>query len=622
MSDGIVYEEEIQQDRPTSTTSTFCVNESSDSDSDLAPLDELLLPSRKTSTDPEAGFKRETRSRTEKQRNTLSGKQEPVKRDSKYSLTKLVEDSFRDKTRLQQLKDMEAEIDAAETKELENAKSALGGDTSLIDPSAFSSLIDDDDDQDRTERLQLAIKRQDMLHRDVVWHAFTDQDRCADPDYPDFPIAAVEKLPKLSKLAEPLFREQAFLTGFASEWLGSCETIPGGLMNWLWKASIYEPRNDLRHAYGCTLKECAQHLTQYINFPFLSRPLQGMGTRRDALNPIKPIEHTTQPIKEAPKKPPMLLHRFIRSLHFIGSAIPASLLPGVIGVLLRLGIDRCVSENLDVLPDLTALLTQLIKASHASNREHPLAGIEGDFPGTIVHPVLQKRLLSLVSDNSIECYLFKRRLALAFFLSSPSWLADPLQNTELLTRRITRHISSSDKFDPLQEELDYRCLNASIHILNIAIGPGFRASDLLKSDATEDNLQEKKEEEKRFNIQVDKLSSTINSLYTRVQDTGASHMLRTTAKSSIHNLQFRLDYAVRTKPKPRKDVLGSSMSDNRKLSFVPKPVRRASLGSDRSTDLKKRKVTFKVSEDSVIAEREKSGLDGFWNQKSATASTE
>lgn len=60
-----------------------------------------------------------------------------------------------------------------------------------------------------------------------------------------------------------------------------------------------------------------------------------------------------------------------------------------------------------------------------------------------------------------------------------------------------------------------------------------------------------------FNDSVDQLHAVLSRLNSRIVDTGASHMLRTEAKTVLSLLLLRLDYAVRTRRRPRRNVFAS-----------------------------------------------------------------
>jgi hypothetical protein len=63
-------------------------------------------------------------------------------------------------------------------------------------------------------------------------------------------------------------------------------------------------------------------------------------------------------------------------------------------------------------------------------------------------------------------------------------------------------------------------------------------------------------EEIAFNRKIDKLADRIQAIFASIADTGASHLRRTEAKEALQALRYKLLYAVRTEPRPKKSVFG------------------------------------------------------------------
>ena len=93
---------------------------------------------------------------------------------------------------------------------------------------------------------------------------------------------------------------------------------------------------------------------------------------------------------------------------------------------------------------------------------------------------------------------------------------------------------------------DYTRLAAAISILDIGIDDGDPPTSPFDVQAELD-----------FNHEVDRLAKMVKSMFTRIIDSGASHMTRTEAKDVLEALHARLVYAVRTKPKPKKRLFGN-----------------------------------------------------------------
>jgi len=127
------------------------------------------------------------------------------------------------------------------------------------------------------------------------------------------------------------------------------------------------------------------------------------------------------------------------------------------------------------------------------------------------------------------------------------------------------------------ENTDYTVVAARIGILDIAIGPGFssfaflvptpshgeRSQDLAKPNHNSDPSKaylpsDESDTEPTFNAHIDSLTTALRALASRIRDAGAAHMRRTECKTAIERLVVRLEFAARTKPKPRRGVFGAA----------------------------------------------------------------
>lgn len=94
-------------------------------------------------------------------------------------------------------------------------------------------------------------------------------------------------------------------------------------------------------------------------------------------------------------------------------------------------------------------------------------------------------------------------------------------------------------------EYDYGELSAVTDLLNVAIDSGWSGLAFPTKEA-----------EKDFNADVDRLSDRVKKIFVSIQDSGASHLKRTLAKEALETLHYRIIYSVRSKPPPKKTLLG------------------------------------------------------------------
>lgn len=166
---------------------------------------------------------------------------------------------------------------------------------------------------------------------------------------------------------------------------------------------------------------------------------------------------------------------------------------------------------------------------------------------TVSDSSLRLQLLQVIPAWYSRLTLFRQRLALAFFFQDSQYLskvAEHIVDLKLISRRLEKPQFA------VTNETDFDELTASISILSISIDCGDLPSTC------------NKEAELAFNKDVDALVLKVNSMFNDIVDTGASHMRRTEAKEVLEGFQRRLEYAVRTKPKPKKMIFGNA-------KFVP-----------------------------------------------------
>ena len=166
---------------------------------------------------------------------------------------------------------------------------------------------------------------------------------------------------------------------------------------------------------------------------------------------------------------------------------------------------------------------------------------------TIKDATLRLQLLQMLPAYSSRLILLRQRLALSFFFQDPHYLNKP--DEQLVDLKTITHHLQTPQFT-INHATDFSDLAASISILSIGLDCG----DPPPSPCT-------KEEEKAFNKDVDVLALKVNAMFKDIVDTGAAQMKRTEAKEVLEGFQRRLEYVVRTKPKPKKLIFGDSVVD-------------------------------------------------------------
>lgn len=189
---------------------------------------------------------------------------------------------------------------------------------------------------------------------------------------------------------------------------------------------------------------------------------------------------------------------------------------------------------------------------------HHLVDIQSDFIDILSEEVLQLRVVTAIPDFSSRLRSMKRQMALSFFFSesinSRTWSQDPSQLTSKVVQQLTAH----EKYDITNGDVDFIGLSASIVMLDIGIGGGFRQPLF---DETLHTVMSR-EEETDFNDNIDRIAKRVSTISGRIPDSGASHMSRSDAKIALVRLHDRLMKSVRTKPKVKKSIFESPGATN------------------------------------------------------------
>ncbi|KAI5290491.1 hypothetical protein KEM54_001381 [Ascosphaera aggregata] len=173
---------------------------------------------------------------------------------------------------------------------------------------------------------------------------------------------------------------------------------------------------------------------------------------------------------------------------------------------------------------------------------------------TVPNPEFQSLILRCIPSLDRRTARFRCRLASAFLYNDDKCLAEPFETllnipkiVRFLERRfdVTRLKLQQQQRDEengdsnssdIDETVNYYELAALASIVNIAIDNARSTSEPFSS----------KEEETRFNKQVNDLAGIIKRIFSNIQDSGASHLKRLEAKERLQMLYYRVLYGVRT----------------------------------------------------------------------------
>ncbi|MCJ1459499.1 hypothetical protein MMC28_009878 [Mycoblastus sanguinarius] len=443
-------------------------------------------------------------------------------------------------------------------KAMTDEEGRIPSEKTILDVDLIKEVMKNHGDEDDISRLKIAIQRTEALNHSKIW-SFFDDNSGESFEQGDFPN--IENEPLAQILTEPPSRHQAFLSGYVGEYAMK-QGLPEEVLLWIMDAVCLESRDDLRYSFTSSLKEAAKQITPLLTPGRIDALFRKMGATAAALDTersVVPRAVLSESI-EAVSRPNLLsildLFRTAAGDMSSGSRIH------IVCTLCRLALDHSISNDPHAISAIEESFASLVESIPDRDLDHEVGYKPKAKQGkanensdqfqvvlTTVLPSIADTTLRLQLLQSIPAYpyrlaFFRQQLALAFFLGDNPYFQRRAQ--ELVNLRIiARHLHQPQYI--VNNTTDYAELAASISILSIGIDCG----DPPSAPYTRD-------EETRFNSDVDLLAQRIKEMFTQIIDTSASSIRRTEAKEVLEGLHSRLMYAVRTKPKPKSMLFGNS----------------------------------------------------------------
>lgn len=466
----------------------------------------------------------------------------------KHSLFSMVKQSAREAA-------SEANIAQAEAEMLEQERLERQRGNALENTIETKSMAKEfAQDSDEEERMLMAMERTEVLKGEETFHFFLNETQ----NWTDtvFPTSGLEKY-GLDFLRDESKRQHACTSGFLAL-VASQQGLPEPLVIWMHNKIFSETSEQLCESYVAILDALVrgQHHVPDLAFS-LSEQYPGQ-TLRDA--------EESMTIEDGSFVPRSLKY----TLKTMAVLAPHTSLVDqacALAELILLNNDENVRGNMDIQSSIEHSMHAIL-ASNASDES--LQAVYRETTRQTLHAssisrhLLSRAIVSIPATTSALQQL-RRKLSLHILLDASIDedidVTSPSTGVRLLLR-MKRHDSFS-----ITETTNYTLLHSLIDLVDIAIDVGFSdLSFLNQNDQTSDQnglraksvfghaITAQSPAEKSFNAQIDDIVSHLRSMCSKIRDAGTSHLKRTEAKSALERLIVRLDYAVRTKPRPRKGV--------------------------------------------------------------------
>ncbi|KAK5175102.1 uncharacterized protein LTR77_000239 [Saxophila tyrrhenica] len=496
----------------------------------------------------------------------------------KHSLANMIKQQKKHEKSEARIQEAEAAFEAARKRREEELQRAGGPSAGLQAATA--------DDSDEGERMKLAIARTEAMQGEQQLFYFRGIKEPVRSAFPGESGTIWERYRNNDKA-----REQAFLSGFVAQ-LADANKLPDDIAGWIIEQLPHEPRQDLCEAYVevlrvlSTSKSLDQRVSPRLTTFHELAHLEASHTSNTSMPKMDP-EPASTPLPDTGTLPGLrhVLHalRYVHARRHDHCAPVAAVLSELIPAL----IDVRVTKDTSLCEDVADTVECIVEAFSDKpsfeilcKRVHKACAEQ-----TQLSPLLHCRAIAAMPARSKQSHHLRRMLALhhvtdkrspeayTLDLSSPQWV-------DIILSRL----KTAPEF-AISESSDYALLSALISVLDIAIDAGFsdfsfrqhrtRTSKPINTFAKTSPWAKAEAE---FNAQVDALVAKLRSISSRIRDAGTTHLRRTEAKGAIDWLVLRLEFCVRTKPKPKGGVFGGGMGGQRE--FLSRFLKHAGGGED------------------------------------------
>ena len=331
--------------------------------------------------------------------------------------------------------------------------------------------------------------------------------------------------------------------------MGAKGELSDSLLKWTFESIALEPRDDIREAYiRCVADASAQWTRMNLTAREVQDVFQTLGADPDAIRDgVDIVRNRKRALSERQRDPKYLLS-VLETFDAIADDLDFTALSKLSSVLSRLSLDDEAMEDGRISVAVEESISRLLELPNQKSRMHVAERILTDMGNNLKDSFLQARLLSHILPTSPLASRLQLLLAQIFLLQASVQPHHLLETPSISLPALLQHLrlptfDVSHRHD--DNRVNYTELASLTHIFGIAISDGGHPFEF-NSKAVEN----------AFNRQVDDLADRVNTIFSSIADTGASHIRRTEAKEALGVLHKRLLYSVRTRPRPKKSVFG------------------------------------------------------------------
>ncbi|OJD18050.1 hypothetical protein AJ78_01880 [Emergomyces pasteurianus Ep9510] len=457
-----------------------------------------------------------------------------------FSLDTLVADAANDK---------ETEAKVAKIKQSLLPKNQTKKRRGILHDDVLAAAIEDETDTKGIQRLRDAVERTETFAIGKNWMFF--EDKPLDVPQPKFPSGWIQPGSWEANLEDPDSRGPAFFSGIVASRVSN-NILPDEILLWLLQTISTEEDGYLRSANITVLQGSnSKRISSLITPSHIDQLFQRLGARPASLalsSSLQPNYHISEEYWDRDNRNLLSAVALIRAL---SEKFNDATRQHALKIILRLAIDEAVMTDCLVCVEVQNFIITNLE-NYAAIPDPALHTLSVHLFKTINDVELQNQLLKNILPTNPRLALFRCRLAWAWFYGDLSFLDRPkhqLFDLPLLTNHLKHdpRFDTNMRFNGSNDRFNFWELHALTSILDTAIDSGSTRPSFVNENGDADKLSEH-----QFNASVDELADCIKAMFSAIRDSGASHLRRSETRERLQALYYRLEYGVRTRPRPAK----------------------------------------------------------------------
>jgi hypothetical protein len=197
-------------------------------------------------------------------------------------------------------------------------------------------------------KVNRALKRTEATLSEQRWYFFETQVKIEKVRRLPFPMRAVPEAWQ-KDLRNQQTRYQIFISGFAEDMVAYGKSLPDEILLWIIDELCKEPNDALQNAYCNVLKESSDQVQRLITRDIVQGLFRDLGASQAAVALSQKIQPVQGLVKPYAKREWGKLRSIVKFLGRIAMFLQQSVKIYVICILLRMSVDRIVSDNVDLL---------------------------------------------------------------------------------------------------------------------------------------------------------------------------------------------------------------------------------------------------------------------------------